>query len=416
MSHHLIRTWLQLPPEAPWPPDHYTLLGLAPGCGGTDEIEQRVLERMDLLRRYQLLHPEQVTEAMNRLAQAMICLTDPDARRAYDVEQGFAPASPPRRREPGPAEKESTLPTTLELVPEDDEAPYVAELDVPPPSRRTVVSRPTALAEPTLPPGIEEPLPEEDGPLTEEEVRDEAILDVIILPDEPARRTRPPARRTTRPAPPPPPPHKPLDLPEEDRPAPPPLKKSQPAIKLPQEPLSLDEAAPARRAADPHRAERRALYGQIARIRKVLRVWERVRVFFDDPERSLARRTDALALMGHLAELRPLLPTVADLVGGPDQPGTLVAMLARQQPVVDTFRSLLPGQIDSFAKDCRAGHFRLSYRMKQLRADVRRRLPWSFGRRVWSPLVRHVARRPEWVLLPLGASALLIALFRSVPE
>ena len=32
-------------------------------------------DRMERLRGYQLLHPELVTEGMNRLAQALICLT-----------------------------------------------------------------------------------------------------------------------------------------------------------------------------------------------------------------------------------------------------------------------------------------------------------------------------------------------------
>ena len=86
-----MRTWLGLPP-GPWPPDHYALLALAPGGGDLDEIEARVLDRMELLRPYQLRHPEVVTEGMNRLAQALVCLTDPVARAAYDRGLGIAPA------------------------------------------------------------------------------------------------------------------------------------------------------------------------------------------------------------------------------------------------------------------------------------------------------------------------------------
>src|SRR5262249_31584520 len=52
-----LRSWLGLPP-GPWPPDHYTLLGLPPGEADPAAVERRVLERMDLLRRHQLLHPE----------------------------------------------------------------------------------------------------------------------------------------------------------------------------------------------------------------------------------------------------------------------------------------------------------------------------------------------------------------------
>ena len=68
-----------------WPPDHYTLLGLEPQETDTTQIERRVEERMEELRRYQLTHADQVTDGMNRLAQALVCLTDPVARQAYDA-------------------------------------------------------------------------------------------------------------------------------------------------------------------------------------------------------------------------------------------------------------------------------------------------------------------------------------------
>lgn len=92
MDHSLLRLWLGLPP-GPWPPDHYTLLGLAPGRGDPAAIEPLVLSRMDRLRPHQLLHPELVTEGMNRLAQALICLTDPVARAAHDAELGLDAAT-----------------------------------------------------------------------------------------------------------------------------------------------------------------------------------------------------------------------------------------------------------------------------------------------------------------------------------
>jgi hypothetical protein len=83
MSSELICNWLQLP-SGTWPPDHYTLLGLERGESDVALAEQRVHERMEQLRRHQLLYPEPATEAMNRLAQALVCLTDPAAKRAYD--------------------------------------------------------------------------------------------------------------------------------------------------------------------------------------------------------------------------------------------------------------------------------------------------------------------------------------------
>jgi len=84
MSDEWICSCLRLPPDS-WPPDHYTLLGLDLGEADSSRIEQRVQERMEKLRPYQLTHPDQATEAMNRLAQALVCLTDPAARHAYDA-------------------------------------------------------------------------------------------------------------------------------------------------------------------------------------------------------------------------------------------------------------------------------------------------------------------------------------------
>jgi hypothetical protein len=86
-------------PATGWPPDHYALLGLKRGESDMQLIEQRVHERMRQVRPYQLNYPDQVTEAMNQLAQAFACLTDPIARQAYDKSlqepgrshPGFAP-------------------------------------------------------------------------------------------------------------------------------------------------------------------------------------------------------------------------------------------------------------------------------------------------------------------------------------
>src|SRR6516165_12035117 len=82
MNHDLICTWFGLPAGG-WPPDHYRLLGLEPGESDAQRIEQRVHQRLDAVRRYQMRHPEQATEAMNRLAQAYVCLTEPASKHAY---------------------------------------------------------------------------------------------------------------------------------------------------------------------------------------------------------------------------------------------------------------------------------------------------------------------------------------------
>jgi hypothetical protein len=85
MTHELICSCLDLSPSR-WPPDYYTLLGLERGETDARRIEEHVQERMERLRRYQLTHPEEATEGMNRLAQALVCLTDPVAKKAYDAK------------------------------------------------------------------------------------------------------------------------------------------------------------------------------------------------------------------------------------------------------------------------------------------------------------------------------------------
>src|SRR5262249_39855260 len=73
MDAKILCRWLGI---ADWPPDHHALLGLKPGEEDSARVEQRVHERMAKLRCYQLSHPEEATEGMNRLAQAFICLTE----------------------------------------------------------------------------------------------------------------------------------------------------------------------------------------------------------------------------------------------------------------------------------------------------------------------------------------------------
>ncbi len=113
MDTEQLQKWLHLPPGT-WPPDHYTLLGLSLGQGDADEIELRGLERMDRLRHYQIRHPELVTEGMNRLAHAMVCLTESESRRVYDTQLGITP--PQVAVEAASAEPEAARPPSSEPV------------------------------------------------------------------------------------------------------------------------------------------------------------------------------------------------------------------------------------------------------------------------------------------------------------
>src|SRR5437763_16648237 len=93
-------TWLGLD-EQPWPPDHYTLLGLEPAESDVALIEQRVLERLEKVRCHQLASPEKATELMTLMAAAFVCLTNPESKRAYDRKLGIARPEPEGNGSPG---------------------------------------------------------------------------------------------------------------------------------------------------------------------------------------------------------------------------------------------------------------------------------------------------------------------------
>jgi hypothetical protein len=343
-----LRGWLNLS-DGPWPPDHYALIGLPPGTGSPEEIEARVLERLELLRRYQLPHPDEATEGMNLLARALDTLTDPDARREYDRSIGLRPKTKVEAP-PLPADDDlNTLFPGIPLLPAEPDGPAPVEEPIFPDEIHLL---PLADEEPDV----------DDEPEIFDEPTVEAIPEAILLPVPPA------------------------------------------VAKLEEE-----HARPAR-----PKSPRRAIYAELARVRKVLRVWERARPYLTDTDRTFTRRTDALALMGCLAELRPLLHTVSDLIAAPRRPGNLVAALARQRLQFDTFRSLLPDQRDALARDFRAAHYRLAGYYDDLRDEVRRLTEKDWTRTVLNPLLRYLADRPEWLLLPVALSALAIAVVRSL--
>ena len=348
MTHEKLRAWLNIP-DGHWPPDHYALIGLPVGAGTPEEIEGRVLERLELLRRYQLPHPDEATEGMNLLARALDTLTDPDARREYDRSLGLKLRTKVEPPPPPPDDDLNTLFPGIPLLPVQPEGPAPAD-------------------EPILPdvinllPNVEDEPDVDDEPEFLDEPGVEALPEAIILPVPPAvARLEGEPPRPTRP-----------------------------------------------------RSPRREIYAELARVRRVLRVWERARKYLTDTDRTFTRRTDTLALMGCLAELRPLLHTVTDLIAAPRRPGNLVAALARQRLQFDTFRSLLPDQRDALARDFRAAHYRLAGYYDDLRDEIRRLTEKDWSRRVLRPVLRYLADHPEWVLLPVALLALAVALVRSL--
>jgi hypothetical protein len=149
MDTNLLRSWLGLPP-GPWPPGERDLLGLPPG-GAVDPAaaERCAMDRMSRLRAQQLVHPELVTEGMNRLAQALIAVT---SAAPAPAPESPAPVAESLDRTPAATATAVTAAPVLEAEAVLEAEPVAL---APPP-----VAAPPAEAPRYLPAPPPEPLPE----------------------------------------------------------------------------------------------------------------------------------------------------------------------------------------------------------------------------------------------------------------
>lgn len=82
------KEWLGIP-EGDRPPDHYTLLRLVQFEDDADKIQNNYRKLNAHVRKYATgQYLKQSQDLLNELAKAMLCLTDPDAKREYDASQG----------------------------------------------------------------------------------------------------------------------------------------------------------------------------------------------------------------------------------------------------------------------------------------------------------------------------------------
>ena len=158
-----VRAWLGLRPDCPWPPDPRTLLGLSSGDADAAQIESKAEERIARVRPYQLQYPEEVTEAMNRLTQALLALTgareerqgDRETRRQGDERRTSSPPLSSRSRpKPAPAEELAWL----RVVCRGCGAAFRVPMALAGPEFRCPRCRPAPSAAPS-----DRPLEEEDG-------------------------------------------------------------------------------------------------------------------------------------------------------------------------------------------------------------------------------------------------------------
>ena len=371
MDYSQIRSWLGLPP-GPWPPDHYTLLGLAPGRSDPAAVEPRVLERMDLLRRRQLLQPELVTEGMNRLAQALIVLTDPIGKAEYDAGLGLSgppppaqptsalPAPPPK---PKPTEEVADAVVVGETV-FDDDLPLAGAADDGEGTQEIVsqVSGGPRKAGSTTPRASESAYS-----------ADSEIVTVEVLP--PDTPTAPPRA-----------------VPVEE----------------------FVEGLPVGTGTATRPTEKRWVYIRLALLRKAIAAWARLGIVVGDPQDPVDRPGRVLLLLEGVWAVRPLLPSLQGVMGSVGQPGGVVGAVVRQPLVLDTFRRLLPSQRQTVAIDWRRGQMELQREYSRLRAIARAGREGRAGTRSGLAVWQALSQFPELALIALAGVALVLAGARAI--
>ncbi|MBY0528050.1 MAG: hypothetical protein K2R98_31930 [Gemmataceae bacterium] len=363
MSRELICAWLKIRPE-PWPPDHYTLVGLPPGESDPARIEKHVHERHEALQRYQLAHPEVVTEALNCLANAFVCLTDPEAKKAYDTAllgellpaAKAAVAPPPKATVPPPAPLPPTAPESPSSVPAaSPPAPVSAGKD---------------------------PLAWLYGPWTQAG-RD--TLATVPADATPVEGSPAPTPASVQSAP----------ITTSSPTAPPPPEPTDPVLEAARSPI-------ARRGL----STKRALYYRISRTRQLLRAWVLVGNFVGNATAPLTKRADAVDMVRQLTNIRQLLQGFPPLLGQAGQPGYLVVALSRQQMILQTFLALLPSQREALVRDWQAGLTLLAAHRLFLREELRVLRRRSRIGRTLRALAAMVADHPIIWLFLTGLAAL----------
>lgn len=88
MAIDVYKEWLGIP-EGPRPPDHYQLLRLVQFEDGVEKIRANYKKLNNHVRKYATgQYLEESQALLNELAKAMLCLTDLERKREYDVEMG----------------------------------------------------------------------------------------------------------------------------------------------------------------------------------------------------------------------------------------------------------------------------------------------------------------------------------------
>lgn len=352
MDTNLLRNWLGLPP-GPWPPDDCSLLGVSPNAIDSRDLERRVLERMNRLRPHQIMHPELVTEGMNRLAQALISLTT--HRPEIPAPAPVAPPPPP------------------------PVAPPKAKVEAPPKAPSAFDFQPTPTIEVSPTPAVVPQTPEvipEPSPVVQEAIPVKAVVETIPLaplPPEPVR-----ARPVRAPLP-------------------------EPIIPDVEDEQLDDVAIPV----GLHRSGRRMIVAEVVALRTLGRSLQRLRSFLADPAEMLTTPGRICAYLEAIEQFRSAI----EHPGLEDEVDVLLGF--RLERVMNTplplsvYRSLTRHQRERLARDWARAMGRVDHRRQYLRRYLRTTRRATLSQQ-WHALNRRLVRQPEWLMA--GSMAMVLAI------
>lgn len=380
VDHSLLRSWLGLPPGS-WPPDHYALLELPVGNCDPASVERLVLARMAKLRPHQLLHPELVTEGMNRLAQALICLTDPAARSGYDAELGISPLHVADK--PVPA-KPVLLPLSTSTS-SLGQAPSLQEEPIPgfPIPTDDPLSTPSRV-------GSGQELFESG-----EESSEQLIEFEVVETDETIERSGVGVSDVV-----------PYEIVWDS---------AVPPTMSPDGVIDAELVAPPVVLWQP--ATRRELFARIVLVRRFLAAWQKLKPVMANPQEAVDRPVRVLSFLEAVTEFRPLADSLEGLVGEFGRPGGLVTAVIRQPLIMSTIRTLLADQRRALAFDWLRAEQAIQKEQTRLRELVRSgrfvRRHSQIRWRTAQGMLRWLIQIPEVIVVVLVAAILIRAWIRS---
>jgi len=328
-----------------------------------------VHERLAKVRCYQLSHPAQATEAMNRLAQAFMCLTDPQAKRAYDGTLGLGPR-----------------PVTV----------AVADLPRPKPSRNKAALTDTSVGAQTqldwskiqAPPPVRGAAAPSNGSAQTESAQTASAA----VPSTPSPATLSPA----------------TPVPANEPEAPVALSGTQ-AAPLAEPVDSVYEIALSSFEAKRGLGTARGLYERVFFLRQLHWAWQQAGKCLTRAKRPAMRPAELKGVVGCLHDIHELMDHFPKILGRPGQPGYRVVALARLGMTESMLQTLDSTQREALARDWVAGMVVLKAHRQFLRKELKR---WRRQGRIGKAMraVRAALNdHPILVCMGVAAVALLLA-------